>query len=83
MQGRRVPDDLDWRETQAGDYGKQTWRGLDRPEWWIRDPFGVVGRIGDHTVVEHEDGTITVTPSILDADSGGFHGHLTRGVWTW
>lgn len=30
-------------------------------------------------IVEHEDGTITVTPSIMDP--GGWHGFLERGVW--
>jgi hypothetical protein len=77
MQGRRVPDDTDWRETVAGDYGKQTWRGFD--EWWIRDPNGTPGRLGSHSVTEHEDGTITVSPSIAGA---GWHGWLKRGVWS-
>lgn len=51
--------------------------------WEIRDPFGALGRIGKHEVEEHDDGTITVTPSILDPDPPDFHGHLLRGVWTW
>jgi hypothetical protein len=52
--------------------------------WWIKDPAGHVGRISKHTVEEHEDGTITVSPSILStkADHGhDWHGFLERGVW--
>ena len=49
--------------------------------WYIRDPNGRVGRLEDHTVVEHGDGTITVSPSILDASLGGWHGFLERGEW--
>jgi hypothetical protein len=37
-------------------------------EWWIRDPWGRVGRLTSHTITEHEDGTITVSPSIFDKD---------------
>jgi hypothetical protein len=36
-----------------------------------------------HDITEHEDGTITVSPSILmRADRGqAWHGYLERGVW--
>jgi hypothetical protein len=69
MQGRRLPDiDLrephDWRESQPGDYCKVTGEGPDR--WYIRDPDGHVGTLISHTIIEHEDGTITVSPSIFD-----------------
>lgn len=78
IQGRRLPDGFhSHEESQAGDY----WRAPDGA-WEIRDPNGSVGRLGGHTVVEHDDETITVTPSILDPDPGGWHGYLTRGVWT-
>jgi hypothetical protein len=33
---------------------------------------------GSHEVTEHEDGTISVRPSIAGI---GFHGYLTKGVW--
>jgi hypothetical protein len=83
MKGRRLPDgEVDYRRVEAGDY----WRPENRPEgeWWICDPLGNVGRISKHTVVEHEDGTITVTPSIAATGAeGAWHGWLTRGVWTW
>lgn len=65
-------------------YGKDKW-GI----WWIRVPG--VGfsqeRLVDHGIVEHEDGTITVTPVIV---AKGFdpsnapiewHGFLEAGVW--
>ncbi len=57
-------------------------------DWWICTPTGFAGVLTAHTVEEHEDGTITVRPSILtppgiptDA-SLYYHGFLTRGVWT-
>lgn len=88
MQGRRVREaenDALWppdvRGFANGDYA------LVRGQVWFRDPVGNVGRVGHHTITEHEDGTITVDPSILD--TGGepgdepFHGWLRRGVWTW
>lgn len=47
---------------------------------------GIVGNLRAHTVVEHEDGTITVTPSILTTYHGAdgrhqVHGYLTKGIW--
>lgn len=34
-----------------------------------------------HRIVEHEDSTITVTPSIVMPNGGRWHGFLERGVW--
>lgn len=52
------------------------------------DGFDFYGALGDgsgvrgHNVVEHEDGTITVSPSILiTRHDGRWHGYLERGVW--
>lgn len=76
MQGRRVEDVAPpWLE--PGDYCFRKGR------WWFRCPDGsgptrVDGR---WTVEEHDDGTITVTPSI-DLGADAYHGHLTAGVWT-
>ena len=59
----------------------------DRPwmHWELTAPDGRGGRLDPkvHTVVEHEDGTITVTPSIdlSQRVPGAYHGHLTRGEW--
>ncbi len=52
--------------------------------WWIYLPGSGAGRLVHHVVKEHEDKTITVTPSIgLKNADGAFssHGFLTRGVW--
>lgn len=86
MQGRRLPDQTwgeegDWRDSQPGDYMKVIRRGGQQPWWFIRDPDNHVGRLSDgHQVTEHEDGTITVSPSIYDAPDG-WHGWLEHGVW--
>jgi hypothetical protein len=55
-------------------------------EWWIYLPRAGVGRLTNHEVTEHEDGTVTVRPSVgmKPASSGGGyvrHGFLTRGEW--
>lgn len=34
-----------------------------------------------HSIVEHEDGTITVSPSILVTGGEEWHGYLERGIW--
>ena len=84
LTGRRLADDFDARNAEAGDYWFATWHKRDGGrELWFRDPFGHPGRVSTHTVEEHDDGTVTVMPSIYDTDPGGFHGWLTKGVWTW
>jgi len=47
--------------------------------WNIRGPKGGSGILDGHTVVEHEDGTITVSPSLLIP--GVWHGWLESGVF--
>ena len=54
--------------------------------WLLYIPGCGVGALSKHQVVEHEDGTISVTPSILrnDCDKDEKtqrHGFLTRGIW--
>ena len=85
MNGRRY-DLTEWSWTaedtpKSGDYGK-------RPDGvWYCIPPGLdstwMGNLNAHTVVEHEDGTITVSPSILISSYKGhsWHGYLERGVW--
>ena len=81
--GRRHDAEV-WDESiQPGDYGR-----TPKGEWWVAVPFGQVagGAFIDHQVTEHDDGTITVDPSILVYPSSGFegfHGWLRQGVWTW
>lgn len=55
--------------------------------WWqVTCPDGHGGTLDPkiHQVVEHEDGTITVTPSIDMSQrvTGGYHGWLRRGEWS-
>ena len=82
MQGRRLPDGpLNAALFSPGDYMKVTG---DDAGWWIRPPRGSMGELSGHTVVEHDDGTITVSPSILIPDrrpGKSWHGYLERGVW--
>ena len=65
-----------------GDYGFHPISG-----WQCRPFSHHAGGIGKHEVTEHEDGTITVSPSILltDFDEQGntiqWHGYLEHGVW--
>ena len=46
-------------------------------------PSGLLANLGAHQVVEHDDGTISVKPSILVSDGQGaqWHGYLERGIW--
>lgn len=84
MIGQRLPDDSDWSSKHAsGSYWK---RGSI---WFAITPNGHLGNLANHTVTEHEDGTITVSPSILvsttrpkDGNSVQlWHGFLERGIW--
>ena len=59
------------------------WRDADGL-WMCYMPGFGAANLSNHTVVEHEDGTITVTPSILMNWRQGktpVHGYLTCGVW--
>lgn len=54
--------------------------------WWCYFPGCGGGVLSQHTIVEHDDGTITASPSILmhGHDRGtptSRHGFLERGVW--
>ena len=80
MTGRRVYPNAEGHLVMAeGDYGLDPHAG-----WMVRPPGCHAGSISKHTVVEHEDGTITVSPSILHYGIDGkqaWHGYLERGVW--
>lgn len=92
MNGRRVyADELGWLcvQLQPGDYGRATNALAEgRPSgWWqVCCPDGSEGSLSpeNHTVIEHEDGTITVSPSIdiSKRKAGAYHGFLQRGVWS-
>lgn len=54
--------------------------------WYLRSPAGDVCTIGwqfgaAHQIVEHDDGTISVSPSIV-FPNGGYHGFLRHGIWS-
>lgn len=77
-------DGTDPSEYAPGDYGRF------RDMWFCSTPNGHLGNLSGHDVVEHEDGTITVSPSILvterdtekRADVELWHGFLKAGVWS-
>lgn len=87
MQGKRIYLDANGvlPPMNPGDYGK------DREgRWWAicphKDPglFPLLARLDSHEITEHEDGSITVSPSILlEREYAGvsWHGFLERGVW--
>ena len=84
-QGRRIyPDERGAIQFAEGDYGR-TIHG----EWLARPPGHHLRSLANHEVTEHEDGTITVSPSIRIRAPGhpdekerlGWHGYLERGVW--
>lgn len=52
--------------------------------WYACCPDGRLANLQRHTVIEHDDRTISVTPSIKvsgGGDDGSWHGYLTKGVW--
>lgn len=77
MKGHRLPDETDWSGKLAhGTY----WRRNDR--WYCITPVGQFGDLSKHAIAEHEDGTITVSPSILVTGGGeSWHGFLECGLW--
>jgi hypothetical protein len=81
MIGRRAYcDDEGWFKLEPGDYVK-----LPDGTFMARvpDPRFHAGSLAGHSVVEHEDGRITVSPSIQHTEPlvGQWHGFLERGVW--
>jgi hypothetical protein len=55
-------------------------------EWLFYIPNCGVGRLTNHQVIEHEDGTITVSPSILftghhEGQKVQRHDYIERGIW--
>lgn len=89
MQGnRRDIDETEWTTAQVWDYGKLThekgWDWYCCPPDKEDDNDPMLGTLRNHTVVEHEDGTITVSPSILvgqGTTNTPWHGFLERGIW--
>ena len=96
MKGRRLPDSLDGTipALEHGDYVQivgGTWyderrrQFPDKPIWICCAPNGHMCSLNAlHGFTEHEDGTLTVTPSILISDHTGpvWHGYLRNGEWS-
>ena len=82
MQGKRVElveQEGGFQCLAPGEYGK--WKD---GTWYAETPNGYTANLARHKVTEHEDGTISVTPSILVSDDKAdlWHGYLTQGVWS-
>ena len=92
-QGARVMPNVEgWLEAveinKPATYGRATnpKAANGRSGWWqITAPDGCVGSLNPavHQIEEHEDGTITVSPSLNYSKNkpGGWHGWLRRGVF--
>ncbi len=81
MIGKRI-ENQDNHIPNPGEYYSYLWRG--QKLWFGMTPNGLLANISSHNVVEHEDGTITVSPSILVNEGCGeqsWHGFLEMGVW--
>jgi hypothetical protein len=79
VKGERV-DIASLTELTLGQYARH------KGTWYACCPNGLIANLGRHTVTPHEDGSITVSPSILCTganDSGDirWHGMLEKGIW--
>jgi hypothetical protein len=79
--GKRV--EWDAQILNPGEYSR-----LPDGTWHACSPNGELANLAGHKVVEHDDGTITVSPSIAvrdphwkPGDPDRYHGFLERGVW--
>ncbi len=88
MKGKRIEDNKYCENN--GEYSKQTDTKPYGKEYWnCKTPNGYYGCLVRHEITEHEDGTITVAPSILvsmmDEDKKNkkklWHGYLEKGIW--
>ena len=82
----RRPDGSFIQNFQPGEY-KKVWvtqeaDGQEKSpqwQWWMYPPDGKLGVLTQHAVTEHLDGSVSVTPSILQV--GTWHGWLVHGQW--
>lgn len=76
--GRRVYPDLEGvLHLAPGDYGQD-----GSGKWWVMAPCANSAPIPIvlHVVTEHEDGSISASPSILEP-TAKYHGYLVGGQW--
>jgi len=94
MVGQRLyPTDTDkvFEMMKPGNYFKLSSNPV---EYIVQTPNGLVCSLRNHTVIEHEGGTITVSPSIvvdglklenqfirINEVNAHWHGYLEKGVW--
>ena len=82
IEGKRVHSrDDGYLILKDGEYGFDVFS----QQWEAKPPgFPGVANLSNHNVVEHKDGTITVTPSILvkrNNKGDEWHGFLEKGIW--
>lgn len=83
----RVATDADgFISLQPGDYGLATadtyGKNNKSGTWYVCSPNGLTAALRMHTVIEHYDGTITVSPSIrISTSRYNWHGYLRAGAW--
>jgi hypothetical protein len=76
MQGKRLPDESPPHLYNPLEYGK--YNGI----FYCLTPNALLGNLANHTIIEHEDGTITVSPSILVGNGDiSWHGFIENGLW--
>ena len=78
MKGLRL-DNPNGMLPDPGEYGRDS-----RGDWYGMTPNGHLANLSAHAVMEEDDGTITVHPSILVKAPDGtelWHGFLRDGVW--
>lgn len=81
LQGKRVEDNTPIHVLNPGEYCKYTLDSV-KPYWQCCLPNGSYGNLTRHNILEHKDGTITVTPSILTKGSQApWHGYLLEGIF--
>jgi len=70
-------DNPESRLPEPGQFGRDV-----NGNWFGCTPEGFHCNLTRHDVVEHEDGSITVSPSILiTRHDGQWHGYLRAGEW--
>ena len=79
--GDRVPDfSMKPHQLKPGEYGRCAPDG----DWYGIPPgTAVLANFAGHDITEHDDGTVTVAPSILvgRCHQVDWHGFLERGEW--
>lgn len=74
--GKRMPDETGVWDLEPLQYCKY------KNRWYGVSPNGLLANLSKHSVVENEDKTITVEPSILvSIPDKSWHGYLINGVW--